>query len=232
MALKQQQQKKADEIVVFSITRESHCSECGVELWQGDFLKKEGDKALCLACADLDRLVYLGRGDATLTRRASKYSTLRAVVVRFSKARKRYERQGILVEESALQKAEQECLSDADVRALRQERAASKRERLDAEYVDEFARQVVVRYPSCPAEEATAIAEHTCRKYSGRVGRSAAAKAFEAEAIDLAVMAHVRHCHTNYDELLMSGWERDEARAVIDSTIQAVLEKWLGVGGL
>jgi hypothetical protein len=176
----------------------------------------------------LDQLVYLGRGDATLTRRASKYSTLRGVVVSFSKARKRYERQGILVEESALQKAEQECLSDADVRALRQEQAVAKRAHLDADYVREFARQVIVHYPSCPTEEATVIAEHTCRKYSGRVGRSAAAKAFEPEAIDLAVIAHVRHRHTNYDEMLMGGWERYEARAIVNSSIQALLQQWLG----
>lgn len=227
-----QQKHKTDEIVVFSIIRESECSECGAELCPGDFLKKEGDKALCLSCADLDGLVYLGRGDATLTRRASKYSTLRAVVVRFSKARQRYERQGVLVEEAALYRAEQDCLADADVRARRQEREASRRERLDAEYVEEFARQVIARYSSCPVEEATAIATHTCRKNSGRVGRSAGAKAFDPEAIALAVVAHVRHQHTNYDELLMSGWERHDARAAVASAIQSVLQKWVGASGL
>jgi hypothetical protein len=214
------------EIVVFSISRASECSECGADLWKGDFLKKEGDKALCLSCADLDRLVYLGRGDATLTRRASKYSSLRAVVVQFSKAHQRYERQGILVEESALDQAEQECLADAEVRALRQERDAVRRERLDVEYVDQFAQQVLAQYPFCPVEEATAIAEHACRKYSGQVGRSAAAKVFDPEAINLAVVAHVRHRHTNYDEILMSGWERHEARAAVALTIEEVLHQW------
>jgi hypothetical protein len=34
------------------------------------------------------------------------------VVVRFSRARKRYERQGILVEEAALEQAEAQCLDD------------------------------------------------------------------------------------------------------------------------
>ena len=150
------------EIVVFSIIRESKCSECEVELASGDLLKKEGDGVLCLSCADLDRLVYLPRGDATLTRRASKYSSLQAVVVRFSKTRRRYERQGILVEESALKKAEEECLSDAEVRAHRRERDANRRERLDAEYVAEFARQVHRRYPSCPVEETTVIAKYAC----------------------------------------------------------------------
>ena len=48
-------------------------------------------------------------------------------MVRFSRARRRYERQGALVEEAALQKAEEECLSDADVRARGRERAAARR---------------------------------------------------------------------------------------------------------
>ncbi len=66
----------------------------------------EGERPLCLTCADLDHLVYLPRGDTALTRRARKHSALSAVVVRFSRARKRYERQGVLVEESALEQAE------------------------------------------------------------------------------------------------------------------------------
>ncbi|MGH7598890.1 MAG: DUF2293 domain-containing protein [bacterium] len=31
----------------------------------------------------------------------------------------------------------------------------------------------------------------------------------------LAVRAHVRHQHTNYDELLFSGYDRHEARALV-----------------
>jgi hypothetical protein len=52
------------------------------------------------------------------------------------------------------------------------------------------------------------IAEHACRKYSGRVGRSAAAKQFDEQAIQLAVVAHIRHRYIRYDELLFKGWDR------------------------
>lgn len=55
----------------------------------------EKGQPLCLACADLDHLVFLPSGDGTLSRRARKQSALSAVVVRFSRARKRYERQGV-----------------------------------------------------------------------------------------------------------------------------------------
>jgi hypothetical protein len=37
----------------------------------------------------------------------------------------------------------------------------------------------------------TQIAEHTCRKHSGRVGRTSAANRFSPEAIRLAVAAHI-----------------------------------------
>lgn len=81
------------EIVVFSILKPSACAECGAELWKGSFLRMEKAKPLCLECADLDHLVFLPRGDVALTRRSRKCSVLSAVVVRFSRSRKRYERQ-------------------------------------------------------------------------------------------------------------------------------------------
>src|SRR6202049_380342 len=96
-----------DEIVVFWIVRDSTCAACGEELGKGRFLRMEMERPLCLRCADLDHLVFLERGDAALTRRASRYSTLRAVVVRFSRSRQRYERQGVLIEDHALARAEQ-----------------------------------------------------------------------------------------------------------------------------
>ena len=66
-------------------------------------LLMQDDQPLCLRCARLDHLVFLPAGDATRTRRAHRASTLTAVVVRFSRTRKRYERQGLLVERHALE---------------------------------------------------------------------------------------------------------------------------------
>ena len=54
------QRKK--EILVFIIRRESQCGECGREQGPGSFLRLDGEKALCLECADLDRLEFLARG--------------------------------------------------------------------------------------------------------------------------------------------------------------------------
>ena len=179
-----------------------------------------------MACADLAHLVFLPSGDAALTRRAGRYSTLKAVLVRFSRSRNRYERQGILVEESALARAEQECLADADARGRARERRAEREIETDAQFRRDFARHVATRYPGCPEQEVIAIAEHACAKYSGRVGRSAAARQFDAEAITLAVRAHVRHAHTEYDKLLSAGWDRHDARAAVAADVARVLDNW------
>ena len=136
------------DLKVFITTGESSCSECGENLGRKAWITLvEGKGALCLACADLDHLLFLPAGDAALTRRARKHSTLSAVVLRWSRARKRYERQGLLVEAEALERAEGECLADEEVRARRREREAARREELDQQYVQEFTRRVRELYP-------------------------------------------------------------------------------------
>ena len=220
---------KADrptEIVVFSVLRASTCSSCGADIGKGDLLRMEKERPLCLACADLDQLVYLPAGDPALSRRSRKHSTLSAVVVRFSRARKRYERQGLLVELAALELAERECLSDQEQRARARERAGLARERADAKYVRAFAEQVQSVYPGCPTAEAEAIAGHACQKYSGRIGRSAAARQFDPVALTLAATAHVRHRHSRYDKLLAQGWDRGDARQAVADVVRDVLKRW------
>ena len=218
---------KTDILRVFISNRESSCDECGAELGRKAWITLAGERgALCLACADLDHLVFLGSGDAALTRRARKHSTLAAVVLKWSRARNRYERQGLLVQEAALDRAEQECLADSDARARRQERTAERRAEIDREYVERFAQRVRELFPGCPAQRETTIAEHACRKFSGRVGRSAAAKRLDEEAIRLAVIAHIRHAETRYDELLGRGYERPEARAEVNVTVGDIVRSW------
>ena len=145
---------RSRELIVFSLVRESKCSECNKELWRGEFLFKDGERGLCMTCADLDELVYLPSGDAALSRRARMYSPLSAVVVRFSRARKRYERQGILVSEVALEQAEAECLADSKSRALRRERNAERRAQYDRDLVAQMTGEISRLFPGCPPKVA------------------------------------------------------------------------------
>jgi len=214
------------DLVVFSILCESTCSECNKALWKGDLLFKDGERGLCLSCADLDELVYLPSGDAALTRRARKHSPLSAVVVRFSRARRRYERQGILISETALDQAEEECLADSELRVLRRERDRERRAEYDQGLVAQMTKKISALFPGCPAREARAIAEHTARRSSGRVGRTAAGRSLEEDALTLAVVAHIRHGQTRYDQLLMGGYDRNQARALIREDVDRVLETW------
>jgi hypothetical protein len=98
-----ERQGRAPDLVVISPLSDWTCSTCGAS---GDFLLMDITGPLCRHCAKLDHLVYLAAGDAALSRRAKRASGLSAIVVRFSRSRKRYERQGILIEEAALKQAE------------------------------------------------------------------------------------------------------------------------------
>ena len=216
-----------EELKVFISTRESTCGECGENLGTQAWIFLRRDKgALCLACADLDHLVFLESGDAALTRRARKHSALSAVVLKWSRNRKRYERLGLLVEGQALEKAEEECLADSEVRKRRQIREALRRDDQDQQYMEQFTRRLLELFPGCTPSRGREIAEHACLKYSGRVGRSAFAKKLDEEAVRLAVIAHLRHTETPYDEYLMRGYERWEARDLVRTKIEQQLEKW------
>jgi hypothetical protein len=215
------------DIKVFIASHEATCGECGKELSRHSWITLAGEKGpICLECADLDHLMYLPSGNAALTRRSTKYSTLKAVVLKWSRARKRYERQGILVEEDALAKAEQECLTDADAREQRRLRDAERRARLDELYVNKFAQRICELFPGIPDGREQGIAEFACMKYRGQVGRSASAKELDEEAVMLAVIAHIRHTETQYDELLDQGMERWDARDAVKFEINDVLALW------
>ena len=216
-------QAKVPDLVVVSALNDWTCATCG---GTGDLLHMEADEPHCLDCVDLGHLVFLGAGDAALTRRAKKASKLSAVVVRFNRSRKRYERQGILVEEAALQQAEEQCLADEDIRERRRERDRVRRAAEDVEFTARFHERITEQFPGCPTPRAEAIARHASVRGSGRVGRSAAGRALDEQAVFLAVVASIRHEDTDYDELLMSGIDRQDARDRIRDDIDRVLDRW------
>ncbi|HVF77350.1 MAG TPA: DUF2293 domain-containing protein [Solirubrobacteraceae bacterium] len=218
-----ERQSRPPDLVVVSPIKDWTCTVCA---GTGGLLIMEDSGPLCMRCADMDHLVFLASGDAALTRRAKRSSGLTAVVVRFSRSRGRYERQGILVEEEALARAEAECLADEQARARRRERATAMRAGEDLELQARIAGEIARLYPGCPAQRAQAIARHAATRGSGRVGRTAAARALDPQAIELAVRASVRHRDTGYDELLMAGVERAQARAQVHDEVAHVLDGW------
>ncbi|MEU4235920.1 DUF2293 domain-containing protein [Actinoplanes sp. NPDC026619] len=217
-------QSKPPDLVVVQPVRALACAGCG-QAEDGMRLMEDAGP-ICLACADLDHLEFLPAGDAAMTRRAKQFSRLSAVVVRFSRSRRRHERQGLLVEAAAIEQAEQLCLSDEEARARRRERDRVRRESADVTFQQRLAEQIGQLFPGCPPQRAEAISRHTGERGSGRVGRSAAGRDLDPDAVTRAVVASVRHEDTAYDELLMAGVPREEARERIRTEIDKVLERW------
>jgi hypothetical protein len=219
----EQRQSRPPDLVVIQPLKEPTCSLCEAAC---DLLIMENGGPVCLSCADMDHLVFLPAGDATLSRRAKRASRLSAVVVRFSRSRRRYERQGILVEEDALARAESDCLDDAEARRRRRERAAALRDREDGVLQEGMAEEISRLFPGCPQERGAEIAMRATLRGSGRVGRTAAGRELDPEAITLAVVAAIRHGDTDYDDLLASGMERAEARARVAPDVDQILDRW------
>lgn len=211
-------------VVVVEPRRAARCAECRRRPVRRMVL--ESGAPLCLDCADLGHLVYVPRGDAALTRRAREAGTLWAVVVRHNRRRTRYERQGILVEETALARAEAACLADAEARARRRARDAERRAARDAEVTAALEAEIRRLFPGCPADRAAEIAAHASLRGSGRVGRTAAGRALDEAAVTAAVRASVRHVDTAYDTLLMTGVPRHQARTRVASRIDEILSNW------
>jgi hypothetical protein len=125
-----------------------------------------------------------------------------------------------------LEQAEGECAADEAAREAARTRAAERRAELDRHYLDAFARRIRELFAGCPPGREAEIATHACRKYSGRVGRSSAAKAFDVGAVRLAVVAHVRHAETGYDSLLVQGHGRELARSRVAQEVEEIVDKW------
>ena len=161
------QSEKDSDKIVFILRGDTQCGRCKRELWQKEFVCLTGGEALCLECAGLAHLEYLPAGDTAVTRRATKYSSVHVVVMKKSSARKRSERQGILVEADAVRRAEAESAADAERRAQQQEKAAQRREKEDQVYIAAFAAAIARQFPGCPGKDGREIAHHACQKYSG-----------------------------------------------------------------
>lgn len=216
-------QSRPPDLVVISPLKEWTCT---ARDGTGDLLFMEDDGPRCLDCADMGHLEFLPSGDAALTRRATKISRLSAVVVRWSRSRNRYERQGILAEPEAIERAEQGCLSDAELRLRRREHDKVRRAGEDARFQAEFAGAIRELFPYCPADRAESIARHAAARASGRIGRTAAGRALDPDAIRLAVAASVRHVDTDYDMLLMSAVDRETARHRVHQRVEDVMSAW------
>lgn len=205
------------------------CSNCGKSIRPGEayVAEKEERKGTCFSCSPFVGYILLPPGDAALTRRSKKNSARCGVVFEWNARQKRFERKGQYVEAKAIQSAKIECAADEKVRAIKNIKAAAIRELEDKIYITEFGKAIRKRYTNCPKLREYEIARHACEKYSGRVGRTAHAKQFDPQMIDLAVEAHIRHTETNYDDQFGMGKGKKEIRSDLKGAIKRILISWL-----
>lgn len=176
---------------------------------------------------------YLPTGDAPLTRAIKKKIGHERVFIVMEKTHKKYPSQQIgLWAPKSLIDAERERLASLRTEEHK-EKLETARERRQERDIASFARKILERFPGCPLAEAESIARHSCEIGSGRVGRSQVAE----NSVYAAVVAHIRHEHTDYDEWLeqrTQGWmkSRDrqeirfEARDRVQAKINEVLRQW------
>lgn len=115
-------------------------------------------------------------------------------------------------------------------RATKDARSAAVARR-DNATSNEFEAVLMSRFPKIPPESVGTILKHTLKKSSGRVGRTG--KLSLEHKVLLAVRAHIRHSHTNYDSLLRkANMNRDEARKAVGQDIDRIVRLWQGKSSL
>ena len=101
------------------------------------------------------------------------------------------------------------------------QKAAARRAKQEKE-TQQMKAEILQEFPSMPDADAEECARHASEIGSGRVGRSSTAE----DPARAAVVAYARHNLTEYDLLLNSGIDREEARRIVAPKIRGILETW------
>ncbi|KAK4138133.1 hypothetical protein BT67DRAFT_346259, partial [Trichocladium antarcticum] len=96
----------------------------------------------------------------------------------------------------------------------------------DTAIEDGFEEAMLKLFPKTPKESIPQILKHSLKKHSGRVGRTGS-KTLD-DRVKLAVRAHIRHVHTNYEQLLRRGVPRPDARAQVWDKLNETAREWGG----
>ncbi|KAF2428968.1 hypothetical protein EJ08DRAFT_560164, partial [Tothia fuscella] len=107
------------------------------------------------------------------------------------------------------------------VRALRRHKGRDEKAQIEAAMRELF--------PKMPEETAAVVVGHAFGKAQNRVGNISTISL--AGRVQLAVNAHIRHVHTEYDQLLASGIPWPDARSAIQPACIKKLKEWRGEDG-
>ncbi|KAH7413598.1 hypothetical protein DE146DRAFT_638148 [Phaeosphaeria sp. MPI-PUGE-AT-0046c] len=103
-------------------------------------------------------------------------------------------------------------------------------EKRDASEIAKADKELQSLFPKIPAAEKDSVLQHGFKKHSRRVGRTASLPL--QKKLMLAVIAHIRHKHTEYDALLRAGDAKDVARKATWKKIEGIMCEWGCTQGL
>lgn len=113
-----------------------------------------------------------------------------------------------------------------DERASRADRASAVEKR-DAALEKQFREAILDQFPKTPAASVPLVVKRAMLKGSRRVGRTG--KLDVETKAKLAVRAHIRHTHTDYDGMLRAKTHtKNQARDVVLAKIDEVAKSWGG----
>lgn len=110
-------------------------------------------------------------------------------------------------------------------RATAAQRAEAVQKR-DAAIEGTFEEAIMKLFPKIPSVEIPQVLKHSLKKHSRRVGRTSTVAL--QDRVRLAVRAHIRHVHTDYDQLLKQGVSRLDAREQVWHRLNEVARQWGG----
>lgn len=96
----------------------------------------------------------------------------------------------------------------------------------DAAIEEDFGEAILSLFPNIQKADVQRILKHSLKKHSRRVGRTG--KVVLQNRVKLAVLAHIRHVHTDYDKKLAQGVLRDDARAQVWERLNTIARQWNG----
>lgn len=101
-------------------------------------------------------------------------------------------------------------------------------ERRDASIEKAFEKAIRQVFPHIPTSSLAQVLSTALKKGKGRVGRTGT-KAM-LEKAELAVRAHIRHCHTPYDQLMRhpDSLPKHKARAAVEGQVSLIARSWCG----
>jgi hypothetical protein len=109
-------------------------------------------------------------------------------------------------------------------RSVSRERAEQSRTRRHERELVRLASRLGELFPNMSEKERLAVVSRAFEVGSDRVGRTA--KLDEDRKLELAVIAHARHEHTNYDERLQIGEDREIVRGEIRYFVEKIVADW------